>query len=40
MSEGQWNRTTINLVRQVFPMYELTLDGLERGMQQLVRKVG
>jgi len=37
MPEGQWNRTTINLVRQVFPMYELTLDGLERGMQQLMR---
>jgi uncharacterized protein with von Willebrand factor type A (vWA) domain len=40
MPEGQWNRTTINLVRQVFPMYELTLDGLERGIKQLVRKVG
>ena len=36
---GQWNRTTIHLVRQVFPMYELTLDGLERGIKQLVRKV-
>jgi uncharacterized protein with von Willebrand factor type A (vWA) domain len=36
---GQWNRTTINLVRQVLPMYELTLDGLERGIKQLVRKV-
>jgi len=40
LPEGQWNRTTINLVRQVFPMYELTLDGLERSLQQLVRKVG
>jgi uncharacterized protein len=40
LPEGQWNRTTINLVRQVFPMYELTLDGLERSIQQLVRKVG
>jgi hypothetical protein len=39
LPEGQWNRTTINLVRQVFPMYELTLDGLEKGIQQLVRKV-
>jgi uncharacterized protein len=38
LPEGQWNRTTINLVRQVFPMYELTLDGLEKGMKQLVRK--
>jgi hypothetical protein len=26
-------------VRQVFPMYELTLDGLERGIKQLVRKL-
>jgi uncharacterized protein len=40
LPEGQWNRTTINLVRQVFPMYELTLDGLERSIKQLVRKVG
>jgi uncharacterized protein with von Willebrand factor type A (vWA) domain len=39
LPEGQWNRTTINLVRQVFPMYELTLDGLEKGIKQLVRKV-
>jgi len=40
MPEGQWNRNTINLVRQIFPMYELTLDGLERGIQQLGRQVG
>jgi uncharacterized protein with von Willebrand factor type A (vWA) domain len=39
LPEGQWNRTTINRVRQVFPMYELTLDGLEKGIKQLVRKV-
>jgi len=39
MPEGQWNRTTINLVRQIFPMYELTLDGLERGIKQLGRQV-
>jgi uncharacterized protein len=39
LPEGQWHRTTINLVRQVFPMYELTLDGLEKGIKQLVRKV-
>jgi uncharacterized protein with von Willebrand factor type A (vWA) domain len=40
LPEAQWNRTTIHLVRQVFPMYELTLDGLERGIQHLVRKRG
>jgi uncharacterized protein with von Willebrand factor type A (vWA) domain len=39
LPEGQWNRTTISLVRQVFPMYELTLAGLERGIKQLVRQV-
>jgi hypothetical protein len=39
LPEGQWHRTTITLVRQVFPMYELTLDGLERGIKQLVRQV-
>lgn len=38
LPEGQWNRRTINLVRQVFPMYELTLDGLEQGIKHLVRK--
>jgi uncharacterized protein with von Willebrand factor type A (vWA) domain len=38
MPEWQWNRTTITLVRQVFPMYELTLDGLEQGIKHLVRK--
>jgi uncharacterized protein with von Willebrand factor type A (vWA) domain len=39
LPQGQWNRTSINLVRQLFPMYELTLDGLEKGIKQLVRKV-
>ncbi len=40
MPAGQWHRSTINLVRQVFPMYELTLDGLEQGIKHLVRKIG
>ncbi|MGE3538972.1 MAG: VWA domain-containing protein [Candidatus Tectimicrobiota bacterium] len=39
LPEGQWQRTTIKLVRQIFPMYELTLDGLERGLTQLGRTV-
>jgi uncharacterized protein with von Willebrand factor type A (vWA) domain len=34
-----WNRPSIELVRQVFPMYELTLDGLDQGTKHLIRKV-
>lgn len=39
LPEGQWNRTTIHLVRQIFPMYALTLEGLENGIRQLGRRV-
>jgi uncharacterized protein with von Willebrand factor type A (vWA) domain len=34
-----WNRPSIALVRNVFPMYELTLDGLDQGTKNLVRKL-
>ncbi len=34
-----WNRPSIELVRKVFPMYELTLDGLDQGTKYLVRKI-
>jgi uncharacterized protein with von Willebrand factor type A (vWA) domain len=34
-----WNRPSIALVRHVFPMYELTLDGLDQGTKDLVRKI-
>lgn len=38
--EGHWDWTygskTINMVREVFPMFELTLDGLDRGIQKLL----
>ncbi len=37
--ERNWNRPSIELVRKVFPMYELTLDGLDQGTKHLVRKV-
>lgn len=37
--ERHWNRSSIALVCQVFPMYELTLDGLDRGTQHLIRKM-
>ena len=34
--ESHWHfRTTINVVRQIVPMYELTLDGLEKAIQHL-----
>jgi uncharacterized protein len=33
-----WNRPSIELIRKVFPMYELTLDGLDQGTKHLVRK--
>lgn len=39
MPESSWSRPSIALVRKVFPMYELTLDGLDKGIKRLVRKV-
>jgi hypothetical protein len=38
MPERHWDRPSIALIRTVFPMYELTLDGLDRGVRRLVRK--
>ena len=35
--ESYWNQTTIRLLRNVFHMYPLTIDGLERGVRHLVR---
>jgi hypothetical protein len=35
-----WDRASIVLVRKVFPMYELTLAGLDQGIKHLVRKAG
>jgi hypothetical protein len=35
----EWDRVrTIGMIRQVFPMYELTLDGLEGAVRRLVAK--
>ena len=38
--ESRWNHAwgarTINMVREVFPMYELTLDGLDKGIHKLL----
>jgi len=38
-SEGEWRHTyTVGIIRQVFPMFELTLDGLEKAVQHLMAK--
>jgi uncharacterized protein with von Willebrand factor type A (vWA) domain len=34
-----WSRPSIELVHNVFPMYELTLDGLDQGTKHLIRKI-
>ncbi|NTW16284.1 MAG: hypothetical protein HGA41_02335 [Syntrophaceae bacterium] len=37
--EEEWRHTwTIGMIRQVFPMFELTLDGLEKAVQHLMAK--
>jgi hypothetical protein len=36
---NEWNYTrTINLIREIFPMFELTLDGLEKAVIQMMSK--
>ena len=35
----EWRRTwTTEIIQQIFPMFELTLDGLEKAVQQLTSK--
>ena len=34
--QSLWHATTINAVREIIPMFELTVDGLQRGIQKLV----
>ena len=37
--EEEWGHTwTVSVIRQVFPMFELTLDGLEKAVQHLMAK--
>jgi uncharacterized protein len=37
--EQEWGYTrTINIIREIFPMFELTLDGLEKAVTHLMRK--
>jgi uncharacterized protein len=37
--EQEWAYTrTINIIREIFPMFELTLDGLEKAVTHLMRK--
>ena len=31
-----WGARTIQMIREVFPMYELTLDGLDKGIHKLL----
>lgn len=33
-----WNHTTVRMVRRIFPMYELTIEGLEQAMKKLLVK--
>ena len=38
-TEEEWGHTwTVSMIRQVFPMFELTLDGLEKAVQRLMAK--
>ena len=38
-TEEEWDHTwTVSIIRQVFPMFELTLDGLEKAVQHLMAK--
>lgn len=38
-TEEEWDHTwTVGIIRQVFPMFELTLDGLEKAVQRLMAK--
>ncbi len=38
-TEEEWDHTwTVSMIRQVFPMFELTLDGLEKAVQHLMSK--
>ena len=37
--EYEWNFTrTIHMIREFFPMFELTLDGLEKAVGYMMRK--
>jgi uncharacterized protein len=38
MPERHWDRPSMALIRTVFAMYELTLEGLDRAVKHLVRK--
>ncbi|GIX49614.1 MAG: hypothetical protein KatS3mg131_3825 [Candidatus Tectimicrobiota bacterium] len=38
MPAQAWHHPTIARIRQLFPMYELTLQGLEAGIKELVRR--
>jgi hypothetical protein len=37
-SSKMWDYTSINIIRQIFPMFELSLDGLEKAVGHLMAK--
>ncbi len=36
--ERYWNHPTVQMIGQIFPMYEMTLDGLNDGVRKLIKK--
>lgn len=36
--EGMWGNQTVNMVRKIFPMYELTLEGLDQAIKSLMSR--
>jgi hypothetical protein len=39
LAQGEWHHTwTIQNIRKIFPMFELTLDGLEKAVQHLIKR--
>jgi uncharacterized protein with von Willebrand factor type A (vWA) domain len=39
LEQGDWHHTwSIQSIRKIFPMFELTLDGLEKAVQHLIKR--
>jgi uncharacterized protein with von Willebrand factor type A (vWA) domain len=38
-NERHWNHTTVRMIRSIFPMYPLTVEGLEQAVKKLLVKV-
>jgi uncharacterized protein with von Willebrand factor type A (vWA) domain len=37
-STTYWNEPTITMVRKIFPMFELTIEGLQQAVKKLIVK--